>query len=74
LLFALAKLPQQNSFEIIKRVIGVVAGINCVQNFLKNLFGQVGKGFGVFQFLSLDPSCGVLRLDEANQITGSSSS
>jgi hypothetical protein len=31
---ALAKLLQQNSLEISKRVIGLVAGINCIQNIL----------------------------------------
>jgi hypothetical protein len=31
---ALAKLPQQNSLEISIRVIGLVAGIDCIQKVL----------------------------------------
>jgi hypothetical protein len=46
LLFALAKLPQQYSFEIIQRVVGFVAGINCIQNVPEDLFVQAGKGVG----------------------------
>jgi hypothetical protein len=45
--FALAKLPQRNSFEIIKSEIGFILGINCIQNVLEDLFEQVGNGVGI---------------------------
>jgi hypothetical protein len=65
LLLALAKLPEQYSLEIIKRVIGLVAGIEGIQNISQNLFGQVGKGLPMFNFLRSDPSLGDLCLNKA---------
>jgi hypothetical protein len=62
---ALAQLPQQKSVEIIRRVIGVIAAIDCVQNVLEDSFGQVGKGVGIFKFLNSDPSRSGFRLNEA---------
>jgi hypothetical protein len=44
--YALAKLPQQNSFRCIKRLIRVIACINRVTK--KDLLWQVGKSIGVF--------------------------
>jgi hypothetical protein len=34
------------------------------KNVPKNLFGQVGKGVGIFEFLGSDLSCGKLHLNE----------
>jgi hypothetical protein len=65
LTFALAKLPQQNSFEIIRRVIGFLAGIDCIQNVPEDLFGQVGMGVGIFKLLRSDPNHGGFCLDVA---------
>ncbi len=64
---ALAELPQQNSFELIKQLIRVIARINCVQNVPKDWFWQVGKGICVFEFLQCDTCRSKLRLDEAEQ-------
>jgi hypothetical protein len=53
-----AKLPQQNSFELIKHSIHVISHINRVQNILKDLFWQIGKSISIFEFLQLDTLCG----------------
>ncbi len=59
------QIPKQNSFEIIKRVIEVFEGIDYVQNVPEDFFGPVGKGVGIFKFLSFDPIRGELCLNEA---------
>jgi hypothetical protein len=51
-------------FEIIKGVMGLVAGIDCIQNVPEHLFGQVGKGFGIFKLLSSESSHCKLCLEE----------
>ncbi len=45
--FALSKLSKQNIFQMIKRLIRIVADINCVKNVLKDLLGQAGKGISI---------------------------
>jgi hypothetical protein len=54
-------------FEIIKGVIGLVAGIDFIQNVLEHLFGQVGKGFGIFKLLSSESSHCELCLKEVER-------
>jgi hypothetical protein len=49
--FALSELPKQHIFQMIKRLIGVVADIKCVKNVPKDLLGQTGEGIGRFEFL-----------------------
>jgi hypothetical protein len=53
-----SKLPQQNCFEMIKKLI-------CVKNVPWNLLGQVGQSIGIFEFLRLDTGRCELSLDEA---------
>ncbi len=38
----LSKLPEQHFFQIIKRLIRIMADIDCVQNVPKDLLGQAG--------------------------------
>jgi hypothetical protein len=38
----LSKLPEQHFFQMIKRLIRIVADIDCVQNVPKDLLGQAG--------------------------------
>ncbi len=38
----LSKLPEQHLFQMIKRLIRIVANIDCVRNVPKDLLGQVG--------------------------------
>jgi hypothetical protein len=49
--FAFAEMSQQNRFDIVKRLIGVVASIDCVKNVLKDVFGQVGRGVSILKLL-----------------------
>jgi hypothetical protein len=65
------QMPQQNSFEVIRRLIRFIAIIDLVQNVPKDLLGQVGN---VLELLLFDTRCCELRLDERNQIASSSSS
>ncbi len=50
--------------EFIKGVIGLVAGTDCIQNVPEHLFGQVGKGFGIFKLMSSESSHYELCLEE----------
>ncbi len=47
------------------REIGLVAGIEGIQNISQDLFGQVGKGLAMFNLLRSDPSRDELCLIEA---------
>ncbi len=49
--FALVKLSQQNSFEIIKRLIGVVASINFIKNVPKDCLGKLARSLAYVSFL-----------------------
>jgi hypothetical protein len=62
---ALAKLPKQYIFQMIERLIGIFADINCVKNVPKDLLGQTGEGIGIVEFLGSDALRGELSLDEA---------
>ncbi len=50
---ALAELPQQNSFELIKQLIRVIARINLVQNVPKDWYWQVGKRICVLELFTM---------------------
>ncbi len=52
----LAKLPQQNSLEITRTVIRLVAGIDCIQTVPEDLFGQVGEGIAINNLLRSIPA------------------
>jgi hypothetical protein len=57
---ALAKLTQQSGFEMVKRLLGVVASLDSVMNLLR----QIGKFVCIFELLGPDAHCGELRLNE----------
>ncbi len=61
---AFSKLPEQNSFQKIERMIGIVADIQGVQNVPEDLLGQAGESVGVFEFLRFDARSCELGLDE----------
>ncbi len=66
----LAKLPQQNLFEIIKWLIGDTTSNYSVQNVLKDLLGQDSQSAGVPKFF-IDSHLSELGLDEAEPDLGS---
>ncbi len=45
---------KQYIFQMIKRLIWIIADIYCVKNVPKDLLGQTGEGIGVFEFLWSD--------------------
>ncbi len=62
---ALSKLSKQNLFQLIKRLIRIITNLYRVENLLKDLLGQAGKGSGIFEFLRSDTRRGELCLDVA---------
>jgi hypothetical protein len=52
----LSKLPKQYIFQMIKRLIGIVADINFVKNVPKDLFRKTGEGIGYLSFCDLMPT------------------
>jgi hypothetical protein len=48
---ALSKLSKQSIFQKVERLGGVVTEVKDIQNVLKYLLGQAGKGVGIFKFL-----------------------
>ncbi len=63
--FALSKLSKQSIFQKVERLVRVVTDIKTIQNVLKDLLGQAGKGVGIFKFLLFDSCRCKLDLDEA---------
>jgi hypothetical protein len=63
--FAFSKLPKQNFFQEIKRLMWFIADINCVQNVLKDSLGRAAQSIGIPELLRFDARRGELRLDEA---------
>jgi hypothetical protein len=63
--FALAKLTQQDDFEMFKRLLRVVVSINCGEDILQDQLGQLGKRVCIFEFLGPYACHGELHLDEA---------
>jgi hypothetical protein len=63
--FALAKLTQQDHFDVLKAV-EVVVSINCVEDILQDQLGQLGKRVCIFEFLGPHACHGKLHLDEAD--------
>jgi hypothetical protein len=63
--FTLSELQEQQLFQMIKRLIRIVADINCVQNVPKDLLGQAGQCIGVFEFWGFDTRGCELGLGEA---------
>ncbi len=48
---ALSKLSKQSIFQKIEQISRVITDIKSIQNVLKDLLGQAGKGIGIFEFL-----------------------
>jgi hypothetical protein len=48
---ALSKLSKQHIFQMIKRLIRIIADIYYVKNVPKDLLGQTGEGIGIFELL-----------------------
>jgi hypothetical protein len=72
--FALAKLTQQNHFEMVKRLLGVVESINYVKNISQDLLRQIGKCVCILSFwylMAVAANCTSMRW---KQVAGSSSS
>jgi hypothetical protein len=70
--FTLSKLQEQQLFQMIKRLIRIVADINCVQNVPKDLLGQAGQCIGIFEFWGFDTRGANWALVRQNQMCGSS--
>ncbi len=71
---ALSKLSKQNIFQMIKSLIWLIADIYRVENVLKDLLGQTGKGIGILILWDLIPATANCASMRRNQMCGSSSS